>query len=139
MTRKALISEDTDFFNPEMAERTLLAAVIERAYRDLYSNNHNDFRSAIKWILPEKELYIDADISEGISFSHCIEILELTVKQVMHIKNAAMGFLDYVTDIQKFKLERPEVIKIRQYSHDRKRDFVRTKRQKWRRGHVVRV
>lgn len=138
MKRRAIISEDTDVFSPEMPERTLLAAVVERAYRDLYCNNHTAFRAAMKWALPEKELYIEDDISEGISFKHCIAVLNLSIQRVNFVKNAAEGFVKYLNDIDTFKTDRPTVIKIRQFSFDQKRDFIKSKRQKWRRGHVVR-
>lgn len=121
-------TEESYVSNPCPA-KALLSAVLERAYRDLHCTNYNDFVSAYRWALPDKELYLEDDISGGISFKHCVEILELSPYRISVIKNAALRYVKYIDNPELFKQERLEVIPIPQYNKESEGI--------WRRGHRV--
>ena len=120
-------------------ERTLLAAVVERSYRDLYSNNFTDFKNAISWILCTPKKAIPNDISLGVSFEHCYQILGFTATQVQFIKDIAIDFSHYLYDKKKFKADRKEVIKIRQHAISKNHTGTGTARRCWKRGYTVRT
>lgn len=116
----------------------LIAGVLERAYRDLHCNEYAVFKDAMKWVLNDKHDQKECDISKEITFKDCIEILGLSAKQVEYIKQKALAYIDYLYNKHKFKLDRPSVVKIRQYSVLKKRYYSGTPKQKWRRGYTVR-
>ena len=106
----------------EVPEKGLLAAVLERSYRDLYCDNFEDFRSAMYWFMEESPT--PDDFKWKIYFDQVVEILGLSISRVEFLKAIVEEFSPYLESKAQFKLDRPKVIKIRQ-------------QKIWRRGHRV--
>ena len=120
----AYFSEDDTNVSVEASpEKGLLAAILERAYRDLYCSNFEDFRAAMHWFMEEAPT--PDDFRWRIYFEQVVEILGLSISRVRFLRGLVEDFSPYLESKAKFKLDRPKVIKIRQ-------------KKTWRRGHVVR-
>ena len=93
--------EEIDFGSTP--EKRLLAAILERSYRDLFLHNRNDIKDAIKWFHGVKML---DESPYAITYVHCIEGLNLGHKEVSKIKHTVTVIEKYLDDPISFKEER---------------------------------
>lgn len=112
----AIITEDDAYeCTYPVPEKGVLAAILERAYRDLYSNVFDDFREAIYWFQDKADT--PDDFTKGVYFDQIVEILGLSPSRVLYLETKVVEFLPYIKNKEQFKIDRPKVIKIRQKRH----------------------
>jgi len=96
--------EEIDFGSTP--EKRLLAAILERSYRDLFLNNRNDIKDAIKWFNGCKML---DEYSFAVSYTDCIDGLNLGSKEITKIKYTVEVIEKYLDDPHAFKEEREKL------------------------------
>lgn len=81
-------------------ETYLMAAVLERSYRDLFLEDRNNIKLSIMWF--KKELvYPDA-----ITFEKCLEYLPLLEKHLLEIDHAVYVAVEHLNNPTRIKEER---------------------------------
>lgn len=88
-------------------ERGLLSAVLERAYRDLFSTHYESFKSAVLWFRKYKPT------QSHISFDDCITFLELGALQVEFILETVQKYEYLIGSSKLFKQERQSGVVMR--------------------------
>lgn len=85
-----------------MPEKGLLAAILERSFRDLFSCNYLDFKNAMSWF---NSKYMER-IDYRFRYIDVAEDLELSAAQTILIRQQVKKFTKYVDDFALFKQDR---------------------------------